>query len=589
MVGSRTNLPLVDKLQYLNNCLKGEAAKLLSNIPIQGGNYVRAWNRLRSRFDNKRSIIHAHLDRLHGLKPVPRECARGLEQLRSAANNEIEALSALILGTDSDFANASLIHLISKKLDAETSKAWQLSLGSSNTTTSYQVFDTFLEARIRALESIGTQQNAPFSKPQQTGPPRQQSVRGAHAHAAIAAAGAGAVIKGATAATKSAPRCTVCQENHLLFLCTKYQKKTPQQRYQLVTNEKRCLNCLGFNHMAANCYSKKICNTCQRKHHTTLHGGFPPRTVADDGAAEQRGAEQHQPDGQTSAQSTSGGQSAGRTGTSGQSGTTDWQESSSCPLAQETQARSFQSCVEPTALEKPQVLLATAEVRAIAPNGRELHARALLDQGSELSFASETLVQALRLKRRRLSIPLTGIGASKSPSTRGVVRLILRPHFESTESFTVEAHILPQVTQPIPPVPVLRHPWRHLTNLELADPNFATPGQVDILLGADIYGLLLGNDVIKGQGRQPVAQHTKLGWIVSGPTEAKPQSSNHDRAVIGMCAINQDLHELVTQFWEQERILPPRGGLLSEDDQFCENHFRETHSRDAAGRFQTDC
>ena len=26
MVGSRTNLPLVDKLQYLNNCLKGEAA-----------------------------------------------------------------------------------------------------------------------------------------------------------------------------------------------------------------------------------------------------------------------------------------------------------------------------------------------------------------------------------------------------------------------------------------------------------------------------------------------------------------------------------------------------------------------------------
>jgi len=222
-------------------------------------------------------------------------------------------------------------------------------------------------------------------------------------------------------------------------------------------------------------------------------------------------------------------------------------------------------------------------VRAISTEGRELRARALPDQGSELSFVSEALVQALRLQRRHSVIPLFGVGALKSTTTRGIVRVDLQPHFESRVRFTVEAHILPQITSRLPPVPVKQHPWSHLSNLKLADPQFATPGNIDILLGADIYGYLLQNDVIRGQSEESVAQRTLLGWIISGPTAAKIQP-NQRCTLIGMCAADQQLNEVVNQFWIQEIVSPPEGSLLSEDDQTCETHFRKTHSRDATGR-----
>lgn len=63
LVGSSTSLSAVEKLHYLKTHLADEAARLLSNFSVTGENFERAWSVLVARYDNKRLLATAHLDR----------------------------------------------------------------------------------------------------------------------------------------------------------------------------------------------------------------------------------------------------------------------------------------------------------------------------------------------------------------------------------------------------------------------------------------------------------------------------------------------------------------------------------------------
>ncbi|KAL6419675.1 hypothetical protein ACFW04_011287 [Cataglyphis niger] len=84
-----------------------------------------------------------------------------------------------------------------------------------------------------------------------------------------------------------------------------------------------------------------------------------------------------------------------------------------------------------------------------------------------------------------------------------------------------------------------------------------------------------------GEERQPVAQQTTLGWILSdsvGSSAAnRPAQSHH-------CCSDNDLHSLVQGFWRQEEVTV-KDVPLTIDEQEAEDHFVRTHSRDVSGRF----
>lgn len=252
LVDGNTTLAQVDKLQYLISCLSGDAAMVIANIPIQSDNYTRAYEKLRSRYENKRSIVNAHLDTLFSLKTVTRKCAKSLEQVRSTVANTIEALTALG-GSPKDW-DYFLVYLISKKLDSETQEAWELSIGASTEPPTYSSLDEFLASRVRGLESLGARASAAPGKPQ---PERQSHApsRGARVHTV----------------SPASVSCPLCPEQHLLFQCEQYRSKTPQQRHRFLQENKRCYNCLSNSHNSQACRSEKRCNTCRRKHHSTIH------------------------------------------------------------------------------------------------------------------------------------------------------------------------------------------------------------------------------------------------------------------------------------------------------------------------------
>ncbi|XP_067214141.1 uncharacterized protein [Linepithema humile] len=102
-----------------------------------------------------------------------------------------------------------------------------------------------------------------------------------------------------------------------------------------------------------------------------------------------------------------------------------------------------------------------------------------------------------------------------------------------------------------------------------------------MLIGADIYGSFLKNDVRQGPLGTPIAQSTALGWILSGPTKNRESAS--EKASVLNCVLTQDVNSLLQRFWEDEEIsLSP---LLTEEEERCERHFDDTHSRSQDGRY----
>lgn len=66
LVGDRTDIPNIDKLQYLIGCLRGAASDAIRNIPVSADNYDLAWSTLSSRFHRPRLVAHALIDKLLG-------------------------------------------------------------------------------------------------------------------------------------------------------------------------------------------------------------------------------------------------------------------------------------------------------------------------------------------------------------------------------------------------------------------------------------------------------------------------------------------------------------------------------------------
>jgi len=163
------------------------------------------------------------------------------------------------------------------------------------------------------------------------------------------------------------------------------------------------------------------------------------------------------------------------------------------------------------------VFLATAQVEIIAPNGETRTARVSIDPGSEISLITEHLAQVLRLPRTQSFLSLVGIGGKKSNKTRDIVSFKSRPHFSSKHECSMSAYILPKLTDTIPSFKIEKRNWPHLKVLQLADKEFTSPKSIDII-GSDFYAHIIERGLVKEDENSPIAQETKLGWIISSPS-----------------------------------------------------------------------
>ena len=89
------------------------------------------------------------------------------------------------------------------------------------------------------------------------------------------------------------------------------------------------------------------------------------------------------------------------------------------------------------------------------------------------------------------------------------------------------ALVVPHICNPLSSHPLQSTEcFDHLSDLELADPIESKESlEVDVLIGSDIYWNVITGKVVRGESG-PIAIHSKVGWILSGPVDRHEVSVN---------------------------------------------------------------
>ncbi|XP_048478253.1 uncharacterized protein LOC125488810 [Plutella xylostella] len=155
-------------------------------------------------------------------------------------------------------------------------------------------------------------------------------------------------------------------------------------------------------------------------------------------------------------------------------------------------------------------------------------------------------------------------------SSKGLLTLECKS-IHSDYKFITKVLIMNKLINNLPNTKLTTSNWTHLDNIKLADPDYFTPGPIDLLLGADIYSEIILEGVLKQDSNSPVAQQTKLGWILCGNTKTFK------------CFVTLNEIEELTRFWESEEIT--KDTELTDSEAYCEKYYAETTERQEDGRY----
>ncbi|KAH8345408.1 hypothetical protein KR084_008277, partial [Drosophila pseudotakahashii] len=500
-------------------------------VPKFSGNIIE-WPGFYDIIYNPRIVFAHHMNALYNLSTLHKEKAKDLRSLLSTVKVCTGALQR-ISGMAKEPTHW-LAHYVSTKLPKETHAAWEHYLGSNTEVPSFLKLEQFLNDRLVTIDGIENR-NASFAQQLR---PSTDSTRRIQYHNTQTRA-------------PSNLRCVHCGSSHILRRCPAFLSMDSYQRKELAIRFKLCINCLGTTHTHSRCTSTRNCQQCGQRHHTLLHHPQRPPHPQETQS--------------TPVTNTSGIQPA-------------------FTAAQTPQfSNSSLNCLTAVSSNAPirSILLATARVHIINPKtGQEATINALLDHRSEATLVSKHTVQSLRLKKVSTRTTIAGVGAIKTQQCKATVSFSIRPPSSSSPSLEVgTAYVLNSLTAFLPGHSILSRNWEHLTGLALADPQFYRSKRIDIIIGADLLSQILLPGLRTGSAAEPMAQNTIFGWVLSGQAgSAEPNQQLHCYHT----AI--DTEHLLKQFCDIEAV--PERHLLSPEESWCEEFFKETHRRLENGRYE---
>ena len=518
-IHERTHLSNAEKLAYLRHSLKDGTAKNTIEGLSHSGDHYEEAVRYLKNRYNRPKLIH----QAHVKKIVeipPLRVGSGRE-LRRLHDVAQQHLRALkSMGHEPD--GTFITSLLQLKLDQTTLFEWQRHDQKSTDVSHYDDLLDFINLRAQASETLTPLQR----KPNKDDNPSHRK------HPPF---------RYATLTANVNDSCVMCKvEKHPLFACPEFKVAPRDKMLSILRSNRLCHNCLKPGHFAKQCPSPNRCKKCQRSHHTLIH---------DDPKASPT--------------------------------TFVMPQTQSTTLTASTEVTSHAS----TGSSVPSSLLMTCQVKIDAPDGTSIKARALLDPGSTTSFVSERIVQSLGLPRRTKCLTISGIGglSHKSP-LQSISTFDISSLCSPKAKYTLTAIVVPRVTCDLPLQPVhVGSEWNHLSDLTLADPDFGTPGKIDLLLGADIYTDMLLYGRRCGPHGTPTAFETQFGWVLTGRTTSQSHSSNHSSVVTCHSSVATG-DSLLRMFWEIEES-PDSHSNLSAEERTVIQHFEEKHTRSATGRF----
>lgn len=232
------------------------------------------------------------------------------------------------------------------------------------------------------------------------------------------------------------------------------------------------------------------------------------------------------------------------------------------------------------------MLLPTALISIEAPTGRCVQARALVDPASDTSLASLQLIRKVGLPMKEANVTIGAVGGySAALATRSAtIRIILSEPLR--EILDVPLLILRHINVRTPSEKISERRWNHLKNIPLANPAFTSPMDIQVILGADVYGSIILDGVRQGYHGDPVAQRTRLGWTVTGTVQSCGGSTSAPLRRQALCSRiqeNADVSIALQKFWELEEL--PHESPRSPDELECELLYKKGYQRLPNGRY----
>ena len=109
---------------------------------------------------------------------------------------------------------------------------------------------------------------------------------------------------------------------------------------------------------------------------------------------------------------------------------------------------------------------------------------------------------------------------------------------------------------------------------------FDQTGDIDLLLGADLFYDMLRSGRRTRPGKYPVLQETVLGWTPSGRTPST--TTQHDPQHTFLLREHNSLEHNINRFWEVEHV---EQSTMTKEQQACEQHFISHATQQSDERF----
>jgi len=148
---------------------------------------------------------------------------------------------------------------------------------------------------------------------------------------------------------------------------------------------------------------------------------------------------------------------------------------------------------------------------------------------------------------------------------------------------TLDCAILSNITGPTPSTKLDTSTWKIPKDIKLADEQFDHPGDIDLLIGADLFYEILRSGRRTRPG-YPVLQETVLGWTLSGKTPVATTTKNEPQHTF-LLRDDFSLENNLNRFWEVE---PMEQATMTAEQQACESHFITHTTQQQDGRFLLD-
>lgn len=287
--------------------------------------------------------------------------------------------------------------------------------------------------------------------------------------------------------------CCLNIKQHKVHNCPAFEAMSPHDRYLFIRRMKYCSNCLSSSHMARHCPSENRCRVCARPHHTMLHFTDAPACFI--------------------------------------------QLLSKVDNTDDVMLLGTARCYvgdgkslinkESTRMVRRRQSIRNARRRENSSSEDEsdddtdrLEVRTLLDSGSQKEFISANCCTRLGLEvRPSKEKRVVGISSTYT-RVRGFTTITIQSRIDPETVLELTPLVVDEIAK-IPHGQVDIREYHHLHSISLADDRYHLPGEIDILLGANIFARVLRQDRVKREPYEPIAIETALGYIVLGGATIK--------------------------------------------------------------------